>query len=381
MKPIVIIGTGLAGYTLAKEFRKRDHTTPLTLITADGGQFYSKPLLSNGFTKGKSADALVAADVADMAEQLQATIHTKTAVRHINTAERQLKLDNGTLEYDRLVLCLGADPFRIPLEGSGADDVISVNSLDDYARFREALESAKRVMILGAGLIGCEFANDLRNGGFDVSVCDLADQPLGRLLPTEPAIALKDALTTAGITWHLGKGITKVDKVGDYYQVTLTDENIVEVDCILSAIGLRPKTRLAADSGLDVNRGITTNRLLQTSNPHIYALGDCLEVEGRVLPFVMPIMNGARALAKTLTGEPTNLHYPAMPVVVKTPAHPVVVSPPASEATGNWRIEKGKSGTAGFFENVAEDLLGFVLTGERVSEKQALTKLLPPVMD
>ncbi|MCA1805359.1 MAG: hypothetical protein LC646_08515 [Xanthomonadaceae bacterium] len=99
-----------------------------------------------------------------------------------------------------------------------------------------------------------------------------------------------------------------------------------------------------------------------------------------MLPYVMPIMNAARALARTLAGTPTELVYPAMPVVVKTPAHPVVVSPPPMGREGHWRTEVDAGGTAGFFESPDGELLGFALTGPRVSEMQALTKRLPPVL-
>lgn len=380
MDPIVILGTGLAGYTLAREFRKLDADTPLVLVTADDGRLYSKPMLSNALAKGKTADDLATASADDMAGQLKAEVRTRCRVRAIHPATRTLDLDDETLRYDRLVLCLGADPIRIPFAGDGAGDVLSVNDLGDYARFRERLDGVEKVMILGGGLIGCEFANDLVNGGYRVAVADLAPLPLGRLLPEASGVALRDALADIGVEWHLGAGAQRIDRAGNGYRIHLDNGATVDADRVLSAIGLRPRTELAKAAGLMVNRGIVTHQTLRTSDPHIYALGDCLEVEGLVLPFVMPIMNGARALAKTLAGTPTEVVYPAMPVVVKTPAHPVVVSPPPLEAEGAWRTETDETGTAGYFESADGELLGFALTGERVAEKQALTKRLPLVL-
>jgi rubredoxin-NAD+ reductase len=380
MDPLVIIGTGLAGYTLAKELRKLDSTSPLVLISADDGRFYSKPLLSNALAKGKDADALATASAGEMAAQLQAEVRTHTRVQALHPATREVELEGERLRYDRLVLALGADPIRIPFQGDGADAVLSVNDLDDYARLRAQLAGVKRVMILGAGLIGCEFANDLCQAGYQVAVADLADQPLGRLLPPESGAALRAGLTAAGVEWHLGTGAERIDRSGDGYRVQLGNGVLVETDLVLSAIGLRPRLALAQAAGLQVGRGIVTDRLLRSSDPHIHALGDCLEVEGLVLPYVMPIMNGARALARTLAGTPAELVYPAMPVVVKTPAHPVVVSPPPPGSEGAWRTEVGAGGTAGYFEGPAGELLGFALTGTRVAEKQALTKQLPPVL-
>ena len=381
MDPIVIIGTGLAGYSLARELRKQDAERPLLLLSADDGRFYSKPLLSNALAKGKQPDELATASAQEMAQQLNAEVRSHCPVRTLHPAQREVELESGErLAYERLVLALGADPIRIPFAGDGADDVLSVNDLTDYARFRARLEGVRKVMILGAGLIGCEFANDLCQAGYRVAVADLADQPLGRLLPPESGAALRDALAAAGVEWHLGTGATRIDREGDGYQVTLANGATVAADLVLSAIGLRPRTALARDAGLRVERGIVTDRLLRSSDPHIHTLGDCLEVEGLVLPYVMPIMNGARALAKTLAGTPTELVYPAMPVVVKTPAHPVVVSPPPMRREGRWRTEVDAGGTAGFFESPAGELLGFALTGARVAEKQALTRRLPAVL-
>ncbi|HSJ47245.1 MAG TPA: FAD-dependent oxidoreductase [Gammaproteobacteria bacterium] len=381
MDPIVIIGTGLAGYSLAKELRKLDAERPLVLLSADDGRFYSKPLLSNALAKGKEPDELATASAGEMAQQLNAEVRSHCPVQALHPARREVELAGGErLTYDRLVLALGADPIRIPFAGDAADEVLSVNDLADYTRFRSRLEGVQKVMILGAGLIGCEFANDLCQAGYQVAVADLADQPLGRLLPPESGAALRAGLTAAGVEWHLGTGAERIDRADNGYRVTLGNGAQVEANLVLSAIGLRPRTVLAREAGLKVERGIVTDRLLRSSDPHIYALGDCLEVEGLVLPYVMPIMNGARALARTLTGTPTELVYPAMPVAVKTPAHPVVVSPPPMGSEGKWRTEAGAEGTAGFFESPDGELLGFALTGSRVGEKQTLTKRLPAML-
>jgi len=154
---------------------------------------------------------------------------------------------------------------------------------------------------------------------------------------------------------------------------------VLETDAVLSAIGLRPRIDLARRAGLTVNRGIVTDRFLGTSAADVYALGDCAEVEGQVLPFVAPIMHAARALACTLTGTPTAVVYPAMPVVVKTPAMPVVVAPPAS-AEGAWELEIAEDGVDARFVNSAGALAGFALVGTSTNRKQALARQLPPML-
>jgi rubredoxin---NAD+ reductase len=381
MSGIVIIGTGLGGYTLAREFRKLDRDTPLTLVTADDGAFYSKPMLSNAFASNKDPDALVNQSAEAMAGQLGARILTHHRVEAVDTEAHTLRLDDGeTLGYDRLVLAVGAEPIRLSYEGDGADAVMSVNNRQDYARFREAIETVKRVALIGPGLIGCEFANDLRGSDREVDVIGPDTAPLGRLVPEEAGRALRRGLEQVGIRFHLETVVERIDRRNGGYRLTLSNGETVECGAVLSAVGLRPDTRLARDAGLRVDRGVVVDEYLAASADGVYALGDCAQVSGLVLPFVMPIMHAARALAKTLAGDRTPVRYPAMPVVVKTPAHPVVVSPPAPDTPGEWRMEPVGDGVRALYRD-GDRLAGFVLTGqEAVKEKQALAKQVPAVL-
>lgn len=378
-QPVVIIGSGLAGYTVAREFRKLDTETPVMILSEDHGGFYSKPMLSNAFAQKKSADSLLMKDAAKMAAEIKVEVRANSKVTAINPQLKQLTLNTEVLHYSKLVLALGADPIRLPLQGDGADAVLSVNDLDDYRRFREAIEGKKNIVILGAGLIGCEFANDLVFAGYRVHVIDLAPQLLGRLLPPESAAFIQRKLEGEGVAFHLGTTTQRVDRSGEQFNLTLANGESIVADVVLSAVGLRPRTALAASAGIKTNRGIVVNGLLQTNFEDIYALGDCAEVEGRVLPFVMPIMHAARALAPILAGNPISVHYPAMPVAVKTPCCPTVVSPPEPGAQGEWRVEGGVDGIKAVFHHTNGQLLGFALMGTAVSEKAALAQQLPPL--
>ncbi|HIP52749.1 MAG TPA: FAD-dependent oxidoreductase, partial [Chromatiales bacterium] len=171
-----------------------------------------------------------------------------------------------------------------------------------------------------------------------------------------------------------------VQREGEGYRIDLASGESLESDLVLSAIGLRPNVALAKAAGLKVARGIVVDRYLRTSAGDVYALGDCAEVEGLNLPFVMPLMHGARALAKTLAGTPVPVVYPPMPVVIKTPACPVVVSPPARGAVGAWQVEESEDGVRSRFLSEDGRLLGFALAGAAVEEKQTLTRELPPVL-
>lgn len=378
--PIVIIGTGLAGYTTARELRKLDTETPVELVTADDGHFYSKPMISNALGRGQQPMDLPMGDAAKMAADLNARIHTDTRVDGIDTQARQLQIDGKTLTYSQLVLALGADPVRLDLVGD-ADAPISVNDLYDYARFRAAIADRRRVVVLGAGLIGCEFANDLVSAGYEVEVVELFDYALGRLAPREAGEAVSEALAERGVKWHFGSACNEVTRDGDTLRVILDNGRTIGAHAVLSAVGLRPRTALAKAAGLETDRGIVVDRWLRTSDPCIYALGDCKQVDGLVLPFVMPIMHAARTLAKTLSGEATQLRYPAMPVVVKTPAHPAVVSTPGPGSAGKWHVKRGPDGVRALYQNDEGATLGFVLTGKHIVEKASLGKELPALLE
>ncbi len=383
-RPVVIIGTGLAGYNLAREFRKHDQDTQLILITADDGRSYSKPMLSTGFTKETTADDLAMADAGKMARQLKASVWTFAHVTHIDTANQQISVgESTTVNYSKLVLAWGADVIRPPLEGDGLDMVYSVNDLLDYDDFRTAIKKndAKKLLIIGSGLIGSEFTNDLVNGGFEIEAVDPLGYSLPTLLPEVAGKEVQKALESMGATFHFGRLVLAINKHPDGGIVGILDDGSeIRADLAVSAVGVRPRIELASAAGIECNRGIVANKLLETSAANVYTLGDCAEVEGHVLFYVAPLMASARALGKTLAGEPTEVAYPAMPVTIKTPACPVVVSPPERGAQGEWTIDADGEDVVAQFKDPAGNLLGFALTGPKgTKEKLRLQKLLPAI--
>ena len=378
--PVVIIGTGLAGYNLAREFRKLDGDTPLLLITADDGRSYSKPMLSTGFAKQKDADGLCMAEPGAMAEQLKAEIRTHTTISGIDPGHKRLWIGEEAVEYRDLILAWGAQTVQVPIEGDAAELVFPINDLEDYARFRAAAAGKRRVLILGAGLIGCEFANDMSLGGFEVDVVAPCEQVMPTLLHPAAAGAVQAGLEGLGVRFHLGPVLTRLQRDEQGLQAHLSDGQAIACDLVVSAIGLRPRTDLAAAAGLQTNRGVVVDRQLRTSHDNIFALGDCAEVDGINLLYVMPLMTSARALAQTLAGNPTAVAYGPMPVTVKTPACPLVVSPPPPGREGVWQVEGQGADLKVLCHDAAGQLLGYALTGTAVMEKLALNRQLPPLM-
>ncbi len=379
---LVIIGSGLGGYTLAREFRRRDRGTPVTVVTADGGEAYAKPMLSNALAQGKDAAGLAQKGAAQVAAELGLTVLPRTRAVAVDRAGRRLVVrgpDGGeaALPYARLVLALGADPRPYQVERDGDVRIHSVNDLDDYAAWRHGLGPAARVLLVGAGLIGAEFADDLAGSGRTVTMVDPAPWPLGRLLPEELGRDLGQALERRGVRLHLGRTVARLGPG----RAVLDDGTVLAFDRVLSAIGLVPRTGLAAEAGLAVDRGgIVVDRLLATSDSAVFALGDCARTAAGSLPFVLPLMAQARALAATLAGTPTPLVLPALPVVVKTPSLPLAVCPPPPGATGAWRVEGGGPDRKALFETPDGHVLGFALSGARVAERQALAKEMPDLL-
>jgi rubredoxin-NAD+ reductase len=429
LQPVIIIGAGLAGWTTAREFRKcprsinfveflrdsiermrqklttlllrgdkLDTSTPVMLITADTGDFYGKPSLSNALAQDRTPAQLVTILAAAMAEKLNVTLLPHTLVETVDPVTHTVTTGSGAFGYSKLVLTTGARPIRVAVEGDAGDQILSVNSLDDFEVFHRRLMQdgrGSRVFIMGAGLIGCEFANDLAIAGYRVGVADPADRPLAALLPQPASEQLRDALTGMNVSWHFGATVKAVEHNPESadcrLRISLSTGVQVHADQVLSAIGLKADITLAQNAGLACERGIVVDSLLQTSAANIYALGDCAQYAigrwndanarsvsgGRTLPFVMPVMNAAKALAATLSGKPTELAFPLMPIAVKTPALPIVLAPPPFRLEGRWN--ESESGIW-LFVSTQGHARGFVLTGKKTAKRAELSSL-PSIAD
>ncbi len=374
----------MAGYTFTREFRKLDRTMPLTIISSDDGYSYPKPMLSNALAKGKTADQIILSDHAKMAQMLDATILINNTVEHIDPDNHRLTLDDGSQHhYHKLVLAVGASPVALPIKGDATNEIISINNLRDYRKFREKLKQVNHIVLIGSGLIGCEFANDLiANTDLRVSVVGRSATPIDTMLPEPMAKQLQYYLAEAGVEWHLQTTTHAINYGDSHVDLVLSSGVTLHADLVVSAIGLQANIQLASQAGLEVNHGIVTNQFLQTTDKDIYALGDCAEVMGHNLLFIAPLLASAKALAKTLTGEKKAIQFPAMPVTIKTPLYPIVVSSPARGAKGKWIIENNDSdyGMKALFVDDDDRLLGFALSGDAIANKQELTKQVPKIL-
>lgn len=365
---IVVVGSGLAGFGVLRELRRLSPDANLTMVTMEDGHFYSKPALSTALAKGKVAETLVTSNVHKMADQLKLDVRAGRQAEAIDRTGKALLTTGGPIHYDALVLATGARPVRPPIAGTAAHRAISVNQLDDYAQFRKELTDGARVLVMGAGLVGTEFANDLICTGYRPIVVDMLSLPLAQLLPPAIGENVRDTMAKAGVEWHLGRRVMAIDysDVAPGYLATLDDGTQIEVDLVLSALGLRPDTMLADEAGLDTNLGIKVNEYGQTSDPAIFAIGDCAEYPHGLAAYVTPIMAAARGIAPSALGTLTPIRFPPLSVQVKTTLLPINLLPPPRTATGEWRcLDDDAQGARYIFVDANGIVRGYVLTKDR----------------
>jgi rubredoxin-NAD+ reductase len=368
--PVVIIGSGHAGYGLAQALRKQDPNLEIRVLTRESGHVYSKPALSIALAQGRSATALASESPMAVEHRLGIRVYPHCQVERIDSHARRLHTNLGEITYGQLVLASGAAPIRVPIEGC-AEALVSVNNLSDYQAFRTQLIGMRRIAILGDGLIGCEFANDLASSGFEVRVIGLGAWPMERLLPEPAGLHLQQALSGLGVQWNLQTTLQRIERSNDGFELTLANGEQHKADLVLSAIGLRPNQELALACGLECGRGIKVDEYLETSIPGIYALGDCIEIDGQLMPYLAPINQGIEALARTLLGQPTIVRYPLMPVTVKTPAAPLCLLAAPANCSGQWQIESTADGLSAAFHDDTGTLRGFALLGRQAQQQRS----------
>lgn len=377
---LTIVGSGLASYVLAKAFRALDPETPLRIITADDGHFYNKPQLSTALTTRKTPDMLVTSTAEEIAELLNAQIITHTPVERIDRESKTLICGETHYPYDRCVLAIGSFVLTPNFRGDAQDRIFSVNSLVDYRCWRDQLEQAKHIAVVGGGLVGTEFAQDLVNAGVKVDLVHDFLTPVNRILPEPCGTALMDALTERGVHWHMNTMVTAVHNQDAGVRLTLANDETIDADLVLSSVGIACSTGLAEDAGLDVEGGIVVNRQMQTSDLHIFALGDCAQIEGMIKHYIAPLRKQAETLAKILTGEQAELCYPAMPVNLKTPCLPTSICPVPEGVEGSWDIQGESPDLEAYFTDTNGTLRGFALMGKAVRLRQVLLKDIPNLL-
>ena len=308
--PVLIVGAGHAGFQLAASLRQHGFGERIGLINDEAHLPYQRPPLSKAYLKGEGRpDSLMFRPDKFYRDQNIELIADRAV--SIDRAARRLLLASGAaLDYGHLVLATGARNRLLDIPNANLKDVLYLRTLDESEALRQRIASGQRVVVIGAGFIGLEFAATARAKGLEVDVAELGARVMARAVTAEISQFFQDRHTAAGIRIHLGVQATSVESDGvNVTGVSLSDGRHVPADLVVVGVGVLPNIELAAQAGLSVASGIIVNEQLLTSDPDISAVGDCaLFASPRFggslrLESVQNATDHARCVAARLTGD------------------------------------------------------------------------------
>jgi NAD(P)H-nitrite reductase large subunit len=304
---VIIIGSGVAGISFAEKYRALTADADITLITQENDGYYSRPLLSRGFTKDDIEQSIILKSF-DKLRDSHITVLSDTNVTAISRENKTLTVCHAeqeqTLNYDTLIIATGSKAFIPPPYRPFSELFFCLNSLSDLKNLRRVRASLNKPhwAIIGGGLIGCEVASDLATAGDNVTLFHVMDRLMERQLAPEDSVTLQQVLENSGVTVLLNQSINSLSKLQE--KVTIITDATQAFDAVIVACGFQPRTELAAQAGLAIGRGIKVNDHLQTEDESIYALGDVAELpNGKLYAFILPIRNQALWLANHLAGQ------------------------------------------------------------------------------
>ena len=347
---VVIVGAGLAGWAVADALRALDKDVIITMITADGGDRYHKPMLSVAISQGKTRTDLVRMTGEKSATDNAITLLAHTHVTHIDTHAKVLSTTWGDVVYDKLVLAIGANPAYPP--SINKDLVWHVNHLDEFHNLQLRLSAPKNIAIVGAGMIGVELAEDLISAGHTVALIDVNPYPLSALLPKIAGERILSAICNKGVTWLGFSMVKSISKTKMNYEICLFDRKsettaLYYFDEVVIATGLSVDEQLPTQAGLifDKQTGIAVNKqTLQTSVPDIYALGDCISIDGVPCRYVAPHRLQATTIAHEILGLP-HAGYVHKPPMIRLKNKCINVTANGNPASvGDWQVIKNEDG-------------------------------------
>ena len=310
----VIVGASLAGAKAAEALRAEGFAGPVVLIGAEAELPYERPPLSKDYLQGKSPREQIYVHPEQWYRENEVELRLGKAVTQIDRAAHQVTIaDGSTQPYAKLLLTTGSSPRRLPVPGTDLDGVVYLRTVGDSERIKAALESASRVVVIGAGWIGLETAAAARTAGAAVTVIEAAELPLLRVLGPETAQVFADLHRDHGVELRLGVGVAEITGTGGRASgVRLTDGSQADADLIIVGVGITPNTQLADAAGLQVSDGIVVGADLRTSDPDIYAAGD---VAGAFHPLLgkhirvehwANAVNQPQAAARSMLGQPVS---------------------------------------------------------------------------
>jgi nitrite reductase (NADH) large subunit len=301
---LIIIGNGMApGRMLEHLLETAPDAYSITIFNAEPRVNYDRIMLSPVLSGEKTFEEIIIHGDGWYIQN-NITLYKGHKIVAIDRSAKTVTSDHGVTEpYDKLVIATGSNPFIIPVPGANLPGVLSYRDLDDVQAMMLAAQARAKAIVIGGGLLGLEAAAGLREQGMDVTVIHVMPTLMERQLDASAGYLLQRALEDRGIKVMTKANTRQIIGEKRVEGIELADGTIIPATLVVMAVGIRPNSAMAKESGIEVNRGIVVTDFMQTSDPDIYALGECAEVGGQVYGLVAPLYDMARVLAARLTGD------------------------------------------------------------------------------
>ena len=310
MERIVIVGAGHAAGQLVASLRQKKFAGEIVLIGDERWLPYQRPPLSKKYLAGDLAVERLLFKPASYYDMPGLSLRLNTRVSSVDCEARSVTTEGGeTVSYDRLVLATGTRPRLLDLAGASLDSVHTLRSIDDVDAIRRSVRKAGHVTILGAGYIGLEVAAVLRESGKDVAVVEAADRVMSRVVSPGMSEYYQEVHRDHGVDLYLGRAASAIEGQPDVESVLLNDGQRLATDCVIIGVGVVPNVELAIESGLAESDGIVVDDGCRTSDPNIFAIGDCTRHPNALLDrdlrleSVHNALEQAKTAAANLCGE------------------------------------------------------------------------------
>jgi nitrite reductase (NADH) large subunit len=318
---LVLIGNGMAGAKLLEELMSScPDKYDITVFGNEPFGNYNRIMLSPLLAGEKTLEEIMILDRSWYEQQgIHLHVGEDKAITQIDRIHKTVTTKDGQhTPYDRLIIATGSKPFILPIEGKELDGVMSFRDISDVEKMIEASNQHKKAVVIGAGLLGLEAAMGLCGRGMDVTVVHSNVVPLNRQLDMEAGTLLQQELSMRGLNFKMNAQTQSIegDDNGKVTKIHFKDGSFLETDIVIMAIGIRPNMQIAQDAGLHCEKGIVVNDTLQTYDPKIYALGECIQHRGGTFGLVAPLYDQARVLTNHLS-EHGVAQYQTLPSATK----------------------------------------------------------------
>ena len=300
---LIVVGNGMAGMACVDHILKHKPDFTITVLSDEPYYNYNRILLSSVLSGEKSLDEIYI-NTKEWYDKNNIRLKLGAQVVAVDAANKTVTTADGeTIAYDKLLLATGSAPFIPPIAGIDKAGIVTFRNMADTQEILSRSEEPGRSVVIGGGLLGLEAARGLLNRGMQVSVVHLTDRLMDVQLDPTGAAYLKRSMEKLGISVLLGRKTTRFLGNGHVEGVAFDGGETIQADLVVVACGIRPNVELAKQAGLTVNRGIIVNDHMETSNPDIFAVGECVEHRGKVYGLVAPLYDQGKVLAATITGN------------------------------------------------------------------------------